>query len=144
MIPDVVRSDRGPEMTSAVAAGFPALLSVRHAQGAAFMPRHQGPGERAHQTIMNNHPLLMSEVFRAFPQVWAALVPALEYLRETAPREPSGLSAFDLSQGYGLLVDADRRLAPFNLLGPPRDGGSPPVVRAIQGAVRRSRVLHGQ
>ncbi len=43
------------------------------------------------------------------------MVPALEYLCETAPREPHGLSALDLSQGYGLLVDSDRRLAPFSL-----------------------------
>ncbi len=64
---------------------------------------------------MNNHVLLMSEVCRAFPQEWASLVPALEYSCETAPREPHGLSAFDLSPGYGLLVDADRRLAPFSL-----------------------------
>ena len=64
---------------------------------------------------MNNHLILMNEVCRAFPQEWPALVPVLEYLNETAPREPHGLSAFDLSQGYGLLVDANRRLAPFEL-----------------------------
>ena len=34
---------------------------------------------------------------------------------ETAPREPHGLSAFDLSQGYGLLIDPNRRLSPFQL-----------------------------
>ena len=64
---------------------------------------------------MNNHLILMNELCQAFPQEWAALVPAWEYLSETAPREPHGLSAFDLSQGYGLLVDANRRLAPFEL-----------------------------
>ena len=64
---------------------------------------------------MNNHLILMSQLRQAVPQEWAALVPALEYLSETAPREPHGLSAFDLSQGYGLLVDPNRRLAPFEL-----------------------------
>ena len=59
----------------------------------------------------------MNDVCRAFPLEWAALVPALEYLCETAPREPHGLSAFDLSQSYGLLVDANRRLAPYELPG---------------------------
>ena len=43
------------------------------------------------------------------------MVPALEYLVGTAPREPHGLSAFDLSQGYGLLIDPNRRLGPFQL-----------------------------
>ena len=98
-------------MTSAVNEEFLALLAIKNVEGAAFTPRPQGPGERAHQTIMNNHLILMNELCRAFPQEWAALVPALDYLSETAPREPHGLSAFDISQGYGLWVDANRRLA---------------------------------
>ncbi len=68
-IQDVVRTDRGPEMTSAVADEFLALLSVKHDLGAAFTPRYQGPGERAHQTVMNKHLLLMNEVCRAFREV---------------------------------------------------------------------------
>ncbi len=102
-------------MTSAVNEEYLTLLAIKHVKGAAITPRHQGPGERAHQTIMNNHLILMNELCRAFPQEWAAMVPALEYLSETAPREPHGLSAFDFSQGYGLLVDANRRLEPFEL-----------------------------
>jgi hypothetical protein len=70
---------------------------------------------RIRPLIMNNHLILMNEFCLAFPQEWASLVPALEYLTETAPREPHGLSAFDLSQGYGLLVDPNRRLSPFQL-----------------------------
>jgi hypothetical protein len=57
----------------------------------------------------------MNEVCRAFPQEWASLVPALEYLCDTAPREPHGLSAFDVTQGFALLVDPNRQLAPFQL-----------------------------
>ena len=104
-------------MTSTVNEEFLALLSAKHVVGAAFTPRHQGPGERAHQTIMNNHLLLMNEVCKAFPQEWAAFVPALGYLCETAPREPHGLSAFDLSQGYALLTDEQRRRVPFDVPG---------------------------
>ena len=104
-------------MTSTVNEEFLALLSAKHVVGAAFTPRHQGPGERAHQTIMNNHLLLMNEVCKAHPQEWAALVPALEYLCETAPREPHGLSAFDLSQGYALLTEEQRRRVPFDVPG---------------------------
>ncbi len=102
-------------MTSAVNEEFLALLSIKHVKGAAFTPRHQGLGERAPQVIMNNQLLLMNEVSRAFSQEWAALVPALECLCETVPREPHGLSAFDSSQGYGLLVDPVRQLGPFEV-----------------------------
>ncbi len=93
MIPDVVRTDRGSEMSS-VNEELLALLAIKHVQGAAFTPRHQGRGEKAHQTIMNNHLILMNDACKAFPQEWAALVPELEYLCETAPREPHALSAF--------------------------------------------------
>jgi hypothetical protein len=100
-------------MTSLINEEFLAILSAKHMLGAAFTPRHQGAGERAHQIIMNNHLLLINEVCKAFPQEWAVLVPALEYLCETSPREPYGLSAFDLSQGYALLTKPHRQLAPF-------------------------------
>ena len=116
IIPDVVRLDRGPEMTSRVNKEFLALCGASRLTGAAFTPRHQGLVEQGHQTVMTNHLLLPNEVCKAFPQAWASLVPAVEYLCETAPREPHGLSAFDLTQGYALASDMDRRLAPFSVL----------------------------
>ena len=58
----------------------------------------------------------MNEVCKAFPQEWAAVIPALEYLMETAPREPHGLSASDLTQGFALAIDMDRRLVSFSVL----------------------------
>ena len=45
-IPDIVRTDRGPEMTSAIMEEFLTLCNVKQFLGAAFTPRHQGPGER--------------------------------------------------------------------------------------------------
>ena len=65
---------------------------------------------------MTNHLLLMNEVCRAFPQEWAALVPALEYLCETAPRGSHGLSAVDLTQRFAIVSNMGRRLAPFSAL----------------------------
>ena len=102
-------------MTSAVNREFLAICAARQLTGSAFTPRHQGPGEREHQTVMANHLVLMNAVCKAFPQEWPALVPALEYLLETAPRAPFGLSAFDLSCGYALASATDKRLAPFEV-----------------------------
>ena len=45
-VADVVRTDRGPEMTSAITEEFLKLCNTRQYLGAAFTPRHQGPGER--------------------------------------------------------------------------------------------------
>ena len=56
------------------------------------------------------------EFAKAFPQEWASLAPALEYLCETAPRGSHGLSAFDITQGYALASDVDRQLVPFRIL----------------------------
>ena len=79
-IPDVVRSDRGPEMVNRVNEEFMALCNIRHVLGASLTPRHQGMGERGHQVVMINHGILMHTVCSAFPQEWPALLPAVEYL----------------------------------------------------------------
>ena len=86
-------------MTSRVNEEFLALCGAKHVLGSAFTPRHQGMVEQEHQIVMTSHLLLLNEVCRAYPQEWAAMIPALEYLCDTAPREPHGLSAFDLTQG---------------------------------------------
>ena len=42
MIPDIIRSDRGPEMVNRINAEFLALLEIKHIKGASLTPRHQG------------------------------------------------------------------------------------------------------
>ena len=62
---------------------------------------------------MSSHQVLMDAVCEAFPQEWAALIPALGYLLKTAPRPSFGLPAFDLSCGYAFASAIDEQLAPF-------------------------------
>ena len=112
-VPDIVRSDRGPEMTSAVNSEFLAILNVKHLMGAALTPRHQGLGERGHQVMLAQHSVLMHAVCHAFPQEWPALVPAVEYLYHTAPQGAHGLSAYDMSCGFAIATPQEPRLAPF-------------------------------
>ena len=95
-IPDIVRTDRVPEMTSAVMEEFLALCNARQFLGAAFTPRHQGPGERKHIVVMQHWLILIHQVCKAFPQEWAPLVPVLEYLIHTAPQGATGILAYDL------------------------------------------------
>ena len=108
-------------MTSAVNKEFLALCACKHLMGSAFTPRQQGPGERAHQTLLIQHLLLMNAVCKAFPQKWPSLVPALEYLIDTAPRPPYELSAWDLANGHALASNADNQLAPFTVPTPAAD-----------------------
>ena len=51
-VADIVRTDRGLEMTSAVMEEFQTLCNTKQFLGAAFTPRHQGPGERKHIVVM--------------------------------------------------------------------------------------------
>ena len=68
-MPDIIRSDRGPEMRNAVMKELIAVgLDATRIFGAAFTPRHQGMGERGHATMSIHHNLLMNAVCRAFPQ----------------------------------------------------------------------------
>ena len=84
-------------MTSRVNEEFLALCGAKHVLGSAFTPRHQGLVEQEHQIVMTNHLLLLNEVCLACPHKWATLIPTLEYLCDTSPREPHGLSAFELT-----------------------------------------------
>ena len=114
-VPEVIRSDRGPEMMSVVVKEILAILETKRILGSALTPRHQGLGERGHQVVLQNHLVLMHAVCHAFPQEWASLVPAVEYLYFTAPQGAHGLSALDMSAGYAICQDTDSRFLPFTV-----------------------------
>ena len=103
-------------MTSKVSTEFAAICGTTRIFGAAYTPRHQGPVEASHLTMSTYLLILLNEVCKGYPQEWAAMVPALEYLMGTQPRGPHGLSAFDLTQGYALVSDVSRQLNPFRVL----------------------------
>lgn len=84
VIPDVVRSDQGAEITSKANDEFLALCGVRHIKGSAHTPRHQSPVER-----IQNHLILLNAVCATCPQEWPSPLLVLEYLYECAPRSPS-------------------------------------------------------
>ena len=101
-------------MTSAVCEEFLTLCNAKQFLGAAFTPRHQGPGERKHIEVMKYWLILIHKVCRAFPQEWDVLAPVVEYLLDTEIGE-SGFSAHELQTGYALLQEPDVSLAPFML-----------------------------
>ena len=82
-IPTICRTDRGPEMTNAVMTEFLTLCNARQYLGAAFTPRHQGPGERKHISVMQQWLILIHQVCKSFPQEWDTLAPVVEYLMDT-------------------------------------------------------------
>ena len=110
-----MKSDRGPEMVNKVNSEIAALCGFKQVFGAALTPRHQGLGERGHQIMMTNLLILMQEVVKSFPQEWASLVPAVEFLMHTAPQGSHGLSAHDLTCAYSIATRTDVRLAPFRV-----------------------------
>ena len=117
VIPNIWRTDRGPEMVNLVQQEFRDILQAKHILGAALTPRHQGLNERGHQEVLTNHIILMRQICDAYPQEWSSLVGALEYLYDVEPQGDFNLSAFDMSTGYALVSDVDRRLAPFTVPG---------------------------
>ena len=66
-MPDIIRSDRGPEMMSVVLQELLAIAAdSTRIFGAAFTPRHQGMGERGHQVMSIQHNLLINAVCMLF------------------------------------------------------------------------------
>ena len=101
-------------MTSAVMEEFTTLCNTKQFLGAAFTPRHQGPGERKHIVVMQYWLILIHQICKAFPQEWDTLAPVVEYLLDTEIGE-CGFSAHELQTGYSLLQEPDVTLAPFLL-----------------------------
>lgn len=99
-------------MTSAVMQEILTLYNARQFLGAAFTPRHPGPGERKHIAVMQQWPILIPQVCRTFSQEWDKLTPVDEYLMDTEIGE-CGFSAHELQTGYALLQEPDVTLAPF-------------------------------
>ena len=99
-------------MTSAVVEEFATLRNTKQYLGAAFTPRHQGPGERKHIPVMTQWLILIHQVCKTFPQDWDILAPVVEYLMDTEIGE-CGFSAHELQTGYALLQEPDVTLAPF-------------------------------
>jgi hypothetical protein len=102
-IPNIIRTDRGPEMTSAVMEEFSTLCNTKQFLGAAFTPRHQGPGERKHIIVMQQWLILIHQVCKTFPQEWDTLALVVEYLMDTEIGE-CGFSAHELQTGYSLFI----------------------------------------
>ena len=138
-VPDIVRTDRGPEMTSAVTEEFLTLCNTRQFLGAAFTPRHQGPGERKHISVMQQWLILIHQVCKAFPQEWGTLAPVVEYLMDTEIGE-CGSSPHELQTGYSLLQEPDVTLAPFLV---PRGTAQTDIVARLFSNFRElSGILH--
>ena len=112
-IPDVIRSDRGPEMVNRITEEFLSICNVRHIFGAVLTPRRQGLCERNHQVTLANQTVLLHAVTAAHPQEWPQLLPVVEYLQAIAPQGSHGFSAHDLCCAYSIITEADSRLAPF-------------------------------
>ena len=105
-------------MTSAVMEELLTLCNVKQFLGAAFTPRHQGPGERKHISLMQQWLILIHQVCRTFPQECDVLAPVVEYLMDTEIGE-CGFSAHELQTGYSLLQEPDATPAPHPWLRPP-------------------------
>ena len=82
-MPHIIRTDRGPEMTSAVMEDFATLCNTKQYLGAAFTPRHQGPGERKHIAVTQQWLILIHQVCKPFPQEWDTLTRVVGYIMDT-------------------------------------------------------------
>ena len=111
-IPSIVRTDRGPENDFGRYEGILSLCNTKQFLGAAFTPRHQGPGERKHISVMQQWLILIHDICKTFPTEWDVLAPVVEYLLDTEIG-PLGFSAHELQTGYALLQEPDATLAPF-------------------------------
>ena len=126
-------------MTSAVMEEFATICNSKQYLGAAFTPRHQGPGERKHIIVMEYWLILIHKICGAYPQEWDTLAPAVEYLLDTEIGS-CGFSAHEMQTGYAMLPDSDVTLAPFVV--PKGTAQTDQVVKLFSNFRELSGILH--
>ena len=114
-LPDLIRSDRGPEFKNAMMAEFAALVRLKHEFGAPWRPVEQASVERIHQEVQKILGILTQEVFKTFPDEWTELLPSVEFTIYNTPG-PHGFSPRDLDRRWSLGTGLERDLQPFQVM----------------------------
>jgi hypothetical protein len=114
-LPDLIRSDRGPEFKNVMMAEFAALVGLKHKVGAPWRPVEQAGVERIHQEAQKILGILTQEVFKTFPDEWTELLPAVEFTIYNTPG-PHGFSPRDLDRRWSLGTGLERDLQPFQVM----------------------------
>ena len=114
-LPELIRSDRGPEFKNTVMAEFTALVGLKHKFGAPWRPVEQAGVERVHQEVQKILGILTQEVCRSFPDEWTELLPVVEFTIYNTPG-PHGFSPRDLDRRWSLGTGLEKDLQPFQVL----------------------------
>ena len=69
-LPQMIRSDRGPEFKTCLLAEFTALIGSRHRFGHAWRPMEQGMVERIHQEYQKILGMMLFDVFKCHSTEW--------------------------------------------------------------------------
>ena len=114
-LPELIRSDRGPEFKNTVMAEFTSLVGLKHKFGAPWRPVEQARVERIHQEVQKILGNLTQEVCKSFPDEWTELLPVVEFTIYNTPG-PHGFSPRDLDRRWSLGTGLEKALQPFQVL----------------------------
>ena len=90
-LPQMIRSDRGPEFKNCLLAEYTALVGSRHRFGHAWRPMEQGMVERIHQEYQKILGMMLFDVFKCHMTEWSELLPVVELTIYNTPLRHMGL-----------------------------------------------------
>ena len=99
-LPEVVRTDRGQEFTSAVFSEYVALLGSRQKFSTPLRPCEMGRVERVHQELQKLLGILLKEVVGDISE-WSEALCVVELLIDNTPAS-HGFTPRDLDRGWSL------------------------------------------
>lgn len=94
--PQTILSDRGTCFRSQVVQNLLKALEVKPYFTTAYKPQHNGSCERTNQSIVNILKTLLNE---NTVENWYELLPFVQYIYNTTPSRPSGMSPFEIVYG---------------------------------------------
>jgi transposase InsO family protein len=119
-IPDLIRSDRGPQFTSRVWTALCQKLGIGHILTTAYHPQSNGMVERFHCQLKE------ALRYRECGTNWAAHLPWVLMGLRAAPKDDSGISSAELVYGQELRLPGQPTLS----TAPVAEGAAtPPTVR---------------
>ena len=107
-LPEVVRTDRGQEFTSAVFSEYVALLGSRQKFSTPLRPCEMGRVERVHQELQKLLGILLKEVVGDISE-WSEALCVVEFLIDNTPAS-HGFTPRDLDRGWSLGLPLEREL----------------------------------
>ena len=113
-IPNLTRSDRGPELKNALMSKYAAIVGLGKRFSTPWRPMEQGLIEGKHVEGLKIAGMLVKDIMQCFPNEVGELQYVVEFIVYNTPG-PHGYTPRDIDRRWSLASPLERELQPFQV-----------------------------